>query len=49
MPLSADVSQNIKTLRKEKPHWTKERITAAALDAARRNGNKNIKADKKDD
>ena len=42
MPLGKDVSQNIKTLRKEKPHWTKERITAAALEAARRNGNKNV-------
>ena len=48
MPLGQDVSQNIKTLRRENPHWKKERITAAALDAARRNGNKNIKADKGD-
>ena len=49
MPLGADAGQNIRKLRKEHPDWKKERITAAALDAARRAGNKNIKADKKDD
>ena len=48
MPLGSDPSQNIRILRRENPHWKKERITAAALDAARRNGNKNIKADKGD-
>ena len=45
MTLGPDPQANIRILRKENPHWKKERITAAALDAARRNGNKNIKAD----
>ena len=48
MPLGSDPGQNIRKLRKEHPDWKKERITAMALDAARRNGNKNIKSDRKD-
>ena len=48
MPLGSDPSQNIRILRRENPHWKKERITATALDAARRAGNKNIKSDRKD-
>ena len=47
MPLGFDVGANIRELKKSHPNWKKERITAAALDAARRAGNTNIKADKK--
>lgn len=44
MPLSKDVGENVKQLKKEHPEWSDDKVLAAAISAARERGAKVDKA-----